>query len=146
LCSMRWEDLDLHAGVWVVPAIWSKNRREMAVPLTKAAVDVLQRRLKARSWSPWVWPSAKAKEGHVVNPERPWRVFLKAAGIDRHISLHDVRRTLGSNLAKSGAPSATISKALGHVSPQSARAYVHLDVEPARSAIEKALGDLGRAS
>jgi integrase len=146
LCSMQWDDLDLDAGVWVVPAIWSKNRREMAVPLTKAAVDVLQRRLKTRSRSPWVWPSAKAKEGHVVNPERPWRAFLNAAGVDRHVSLHDVRRTLGSNLAKSGAPSATISKALGHVSPQSARAYVHLDVEPARSAIEKALGELGRAS
>jgi integrase len=146
LCSMRWDDLDLDAGVWVVPAIWSKNRREMAVPLTKAAVDVLQRRFKTRSPSRWVWPSANANEGHVVNPERPWRAFLKAAGIDRHISLHDVRRTLGSNLAKSGAPSATISKALGHVSPQSARAYVHLDVEPARSAIEKALGELGRAS
>jgi integrase len=146
LCAMRWEDLDLDAGVWVVPAVWSKNRREMAIPLTTAAVDVLQRRLKARSRSPWVWPSAKAEGGHVVNPEKPWRAFLKAAEIDRHVSLHDVRRTLGSNLAKSGAPSATISKALGHVSPQSARAYVHLDVEPARSAIEKALGELGRAS
>jgi integrase len=146
LCAMRWEDLDLDAGVWVVPAIWSKNRREMAIPLTTAAVDVLQRRFKARSRSPWVWPSAKAEGGHVVNPEKPWRAFLKAAEIDRHVSLHDVRRTLGSNLAKSGAPSATISKALGHVSPQSARAYVHLDVEPARSAIEKALGELGRAS
>jgi integrase len=143
---MRWDDLDLNAGVWVVPAIWSKNRREMAVPLTSVAVDVLQRGFKARSRSPWVWPSSKAKEGHVVNPERPWRAFLKAAKIDRHVSLHDVRRTLGSNLAKSGAPSATITKALGHVSPQSARAYVHLDVEPARTAIERALVGIGHAS
>jgi integrase len=63
LCAMRWEDLDLDAGVWVVPAIWSKNRREMAIPLTTAAVDVLQRRFKARSRSPWVWPSAKAEGG-----------------------------------------------------------------------------------
>ena len=39
-----------------------------------------------------------------------------------------------------GAAAAVISKALGHVSPQSARAYVHLDVEPARAAIDKALG------
>jgi integrase len=140
LCSMRWQDLDLAAGVWVVPATWSKNRREMAVPLTSIAVNVLQRRQENRSRSPWVWPSELAKVGHVVNPEKPWRRFLKAAGITEGVSLHDVRRTLGSSLVKSGAAAAIISKALGHVSPQSARAYVHLDVELARAAIEKALG------
>jgi integrase len=146
LCAMRWQDLDLDAGVWIVPATWSKNKREMAIPLTSAAVNILQRRLAAGCGrSPWVWPSAEAEGGHVVNPEKPWRAFLKAAGIVERASLHDVRRTLGSSLAKSGAPAATISKALGHVSPQSARAYVHLDVEPARSAIEKALGGLGHA-
>ena len=146
LCSMRWQDLDLAAGVWVVPATWSKNRREMAVPLTNTAVNVLKMRQMHRTRSPWVWPSAKSRDGHVVNPEKPWRTFLKMAEIKESASLHDVRRTLGSSLAKSGAAAATISKALGHLSPQSARAYVHLDVNPARSAIEKALGSLGNAS
>ena len=146
LCSMRWQDLDLTSGVWMVPATWSKNRREMAIPLTSIAVAVLQRRQQGRTRSPWVWPSAEAKVGHVVNPEKPWRAFLKAADITEKVSLHDVRRTLGSSLAKSGAAAAVISKALGHVSPQSAKAYVHLDVEPARLAIEKALGGLGDAS
>ena len=146
LCSMRWRDLDLASGVWMVPATWSKNRREMAIPLTSIAVKVLQRRQQSRTRSPWVWPSAEASVGHVVNPEKPWRAFLKAAEIKENCSLHDVRRTLGSSLANSGAAAAVISKALGHVSPQSARAYVHLDVEPARLAIEKALGGLGDAS
>jgi integrase len=145
LCSMRWQDLDLSSGVWMVPATWSKNRREMAIPLTSIAVKLLQRRKQSRTRSPWVWPSAEARVGHVVNPEKPWRAFLKAADIKEKVSLHDVRRTLGSSLAKSGAAAAVISKALGHVSPQSARAYVHLDVEPARLAIEKALGGLGDA-
>jgi integrase len=146
LCSMRWQDLDLTSGVWMVPATWSKNRREMAIPLTTTAVAVLQRRQQDRNRSLWVWPSAEAKVGHVVNPEKPWRAFLKVADITEKVSLHDVRRTLGSSLAKSGAAAAVISKALGHVSPQSAKAYVHLDVEPARLAIEKALGGLGDAS
>jgi integrase len=140
LCSMRWQDLDLTTGVWVVPATWSKNRHEMALPLTATAVSILQPRQRSRTRSPWVWPSELAKSGHVVNPEKPWRRFLKAAEIKESASLHDVRRTLGSSLAKSGAAAAVISKALGHVSPQSARAYVHLDVEPARAAIDKALG------
>ena len=145
LCSMRWQDLDLTSGIWIVPATWSKNRREMAIPLTNIAVAVLQRRQQDRTSSRWVWPSAEAKVGHVVNPEKPWRAFLKAADIREKASLHDVRRTLASSLAKSGAAAAVISKALGHVSAQSAKAYVHLDVEPARLAIEKALGGLGDA-
>ena len=82
----------------------------------------------------------------MVNPEKPWRAFLQAAQIKENVTLHDVRRTLGSNLAKSGAAAAIISKALGHISPQSARAYVHLDVDPARAAIEKAFGGLSGAS
>ena len=102
LCSMRWQDLDLAAGVWVVPATWSKNRREMAVPLTRIAVNVLQRRQESRTRSPWVWPSALAKVGHVVNPEKPWRRFLKAAEIKESATLHDVRRTLGSKSCKIG--------------------------------------------
>jgi integrase len=97
LCSMRWEDLDFDAGVWVVPAVWSKNRRETAVPLTSVAVEVLRHRQRRRTRSGWVWPSAKAKIGHVKNPEKSWRGFLKAAGIAEHASLHDVRRTLGSS-------------------------------------------------
>ena len=142
LCTMRWQDLDISSGVWVVPANWSKNRRELAVPLTRVAVAVLERRRRVRSGSPWVWPSKTARQGHVVNPDKPWRKYLKLAGIRENMTLHDVRRTLGSNLAKSGAAAATISKALGHISSQSARAYVHLDVEMAKEAIEKALGDV----
>jgi integrase len=142
LCAMRWQDIDLETGVWVVPATWSKNGREMAIPLTAVAVNILRGRRAEGAKSPWVWPSAKAEGGHVVNPEKPWRVFLKAAEINDGVSLHDVRRTLGSSLANSSAAAATISKALGHVSPQSAQAYVHLDVEPARAAIDKALGGI----
>jgi integrase len=112
------------------------------VPLTRIAVDVLERRRKVRSRSVWVWPSKAAEQGHVVNPDKPWRRYLNLAGVGQQVTLHDVRRTLGSNLAKSGAAAATISKALGHLSSQSARAYVHLDVEMAKAAIEKALGSV----
>ena len=80
---MRWQDLDLALGVWMVPATWSKNRREMAIPLTNIAVAVLQRRQQGRTRSPWVWPSAEAKVGHVVNPEKPWRAFLEGGGHKR---------------------------------------------------------------
>jgi integrase len=121
-CAMRWRDLDLDAGVWTVPVEWAKSKREMAVPLSSEAVRILRLRrqhisrghcqhseaittvvtdgepLAARNVAGaegWVWPSTDSETGHVVNPEKPWRRILKAAGVEVHTTLHDIRRTLG---------------------------------------------------
>ena len=51
-----------------------------------------------------------------------------------------LKRTVSSRLAMSGANAAITSAALGHLSPASARAYVHLTTDPVRVALEKALG------
>lgn len=134
--AMRWADLDLDAGLWTVPATWSKNRKELAVGLPAKAVEVLRARQKARGRSAWVWASRKSKSGHVVNADKPLAALLAEAGITQTISLHDLRRTLGSQLAATGAAAHTITKALGHVSPQSAKAYVHLDTSVALAAVE----------
>ena len=89
----------------------------------------------------WVWRSEKgAHSGHVAEPRKPLGELLRQAGGERHLSLHDLRRTVGSRLAANGANAATIQAALGHLSPQSAKAYLHLDVGAARRAVEKALG------
>ncbi|ESY31628.1 site-specific integrase [Mesorhizobium sp. LNJC391B00] len=140
LSAMRWSDLDLDAGLWTVPATWSKNRRELAIALPRRAVEILLARQQKRSRSPWCWPSKKSSTGHIVNPEKPLTSIIKAAGVSK-VSMHDLRRTLGSRLAMTGAGAATITAALGHVSPQSARAYVHLDIDPVRAAVEKAFSD-----
>jgi integrase len=142
-CAMRWRDLDLEVGVWMVPADWAKSKREMAIPLSKEAVRILKARFEASTSAggatidSWVWPSADSVTGHVVNPEKPWRRILKAAGVKEKATLHDIRRTLGSRLAMDGVAGATISKVLGHVSPQSLKAYAHLDVTAGREAIER---------
>ena len=60
-------------------------------------------------------------------------------------TLHDVRRTLGSRLAMNGVAGATISKVLGHVSPQSLKHYAHLDVTAGREAVERALFSVTKA-
>jgi integrase len=142
--AMRWRDLNLAAGVWVVSAERSKNKREMAVPLSAEAVRILRERLAySEGNSPWVFPSADdraprpSRTGHVINPVKAWNRLLKAAGVHEHTTLHDVRRTLGSRLAMDGVAGATISKALGHVSAQSLKHYLHLDVTAGSEAIDR---------
>ena len=139
LQAMRWEDLHLDDGVWTVPATWSKNGGELAIALPARAVEILKAR-ETGAMGQWVWPSETAKSGHVAEPRKALNRVLKQAGVEAKLSMHDLRRTVGSRLAMSGANAATISAALGHLSPASARAYVHLTTEPVRAAIEKALG------
>jgi integrase len=154
-CAMRWRDLDLAAGVWLVPVEWAKSKREMAIPLSGEAVRILKARKEKMGVncaqltdtgdgpkSEWVWPSANSLTGHVVNPEDPWHRILKSAGVKEYATLHDVRRTLASRLAMNNVAPATISKVLGHVSLQSLKHYAHLDVTAGREAIEQAFAGI----
>ena len=138
LCSMRWEDLHLDEALWIVPATWSKNRKELVVALPTKALEILRARRGSSRRPGWVWPSQRSASGHIVNPDKPLAEVLSVAKVTR-VSMHDLRRTLGSRLAMTGAGAATISAALGHISPQSAKAYTHIDVGHARAAMEKAI-------
>ena len=141
-CAMQWRHLDLDAGVWLIPVEWAKSMREMALPLSSEAVRILRERLTHEGNSPCVWPSLESATGHVVNPEKPFRRLLKAAGVHEHVTLHDIRRTLGSRLAMGGVAGATITKILGHVSPQSLRSYVHLDTAAGSEAIDSLFAEV----
>jgi integrase len=134
----------LDDGVWMVPAVWSKNGKELAIGLSSKAIEILKRRRETRDKEIWVWPSSKSETGHVVNPTKPLKKLLDELGVERKLSIHDLRRTLGSRLAMTGANAATISQTLGHLSPQSAKSYVHMDVEISRAAVERALNPRGK--
>jgi integrase len=71
--------------------------------------------------------------------------LLQAAGI-ADLRLHDLRRTFGSRLAETGASGAVIAAAMGHKSLQSARSYLHLQVDAVREAAERAAIRIGENS
>jgi integrase len=120
----------------------------MPIPLGEEAIRILKaRKLSCAQLaqpdrgsptrSEWVFPSAESKTGHIVNPEKSWMRILKSAGVKEKASLHDIRRTLGSNLAMNNVAGATITQVLGHVSPNSLRAYIHLNVTTGKEAIDQ---------
>jgi len=140
--AMRWSDLDIERKRWVVPATWSKHGDEMIIPLTTEAANLLSEMKQRRGSTPWVFPSTKAESGHIEEPKTAWRRLLQAAKIDG-LRLHDLRRTFGSRLAESGASGAVIAAAMGHKSLQSARSYLHLQVDAVREAAERAAIKIG---
>ena len=73
-----------------------------------------------------------------------YRAMARASGIEPEafamgdLRLHDLRRTLGSWQARTGASLAIIGKSLGHKSHQATRIYSRLDTDPVRDAMETA--------
>ena len=145
LLAMRWVDINLEKARWVIPATWSKHGDEMVVPLTREALALLSGMKERRGASPWVFPSEKAKSGHLEEPKAAWIRLLQAASI-ADLRLHDLRRTFGSRLAETGASGAVIAAAMGHKSLQSARSYLHLQVDAVREAAERAAIRIGENS
>jgi integrase len=115
VARMRWEELDLDARSWTLPPARTKNNQPHEVPLSKAALVVLQNVPRIAS-SPFVLTTnggASPASGYSKNKRRldallpadmpPWR-------------LHDLRRSCASGLARLGINLPVIEKVLNHSS------------------------------
>jgi integrase len=115
VARMRWEELDLDARLWTLPPARTKNNQPHEVPLSKAALAVLQNVPRIAS-SPFVLTTnggASPASGYSKNKRRldallpadmpPWR-------------LHDLRRSCASGLARLGINLPVIEKVLNHSS------------------------------
>jgi site-specific recombinase XerD len=141
--AMKWGDIDFDNLIWTVPGEFSKNGDPLTLPLTSAAAEVLDER-KGQG-SEWVFPAARSASGHMENPKKHWAALLQSAGLE-NLRLHDLRRSLGSWAAMSGASLAIIGRALGHKSVDATQIYARLQVDPVRAAMELATSQmLGRA-
>lgn len=137
--SMAWADVDLVGGLWRIPE--TKNGEPVTVPLIPEAVAVIQARKQAEDQKyppPWVFP-ANSRAGYMDAPKKRWAALLQRAGLE-DLRLHDLRRSMGSWQAKTGASLLTIGKSLGHKSASATLIYARLDVDPVRASMEKAAG------
>lgn len=140
LCAMRWQEIDLAAGVWRIPV--TKNGEPQSVTLSPEAITILEAR-KANRSSEFVFPSA-SKTGHYVEPRKAVeRVMLRAGipfgrNVPNGVTLHDLRRTLGSWQARTGASLAIIGKSLNHKSQAATAIYARLDLDPVRQSVNTA--------
>lgn len=128
-----WDEFDLEAGVWTVPAARMKAGREHRVPLSRAALDVLEA-AKAQSIRPdaLAFPSAR--------PGRPLSDMTLAAVLKRlkvAATVHGFRSTFRDWAEEAtGFPHEVKEAALAHVVKNKAeRAYRRSDVFEKRRAM-----------
>ena len=131
--EMKWADLNLDAATWRIER--TKNGTPQTVALVAPVVELLRER-KRQATSVFVFPG-KGKTGHYVEPKTAWGTLLKRAGIE-NARVHDLRRTLGSWQAMTGASLPVIGKSLNHKNQSTTAIYARLDLDPVRSAMEKA--------
>jgi integrase len=133
--GMKWEEIDFRGGVWHIPE--TKNGTPHLIPLTSESMAILRRRKdQANTLDEFVLATTN-KLGHLSHPKTGWKRILKRAGI-KNLRMHDLRRTLGSWQAATGASLTVIGKTLNHKSPTSTAIYARLTLEPVRTAVDTA--------
>jgi integrase len=132
--SMNWQDVNFNRNEWKI--IETKNGESQVIPLIPQAVSILKARHDNKA-SDFVFPSDLSKAGHIEEPKKAWKRILKAAGIE-DLRIHDLRRTLGSWQAATGANSYIIGKSLGHKTQSATAIYARLNIDPVRESVERA--------
>lgn len=115
VCGMRRDEIDAESREWHLPAERTKNGRAHLVPLSVAALEIIEGRI------------AKARPGKIVplfarvedpiEPNAVAQACRKALQIlDEPWTPHDLRRTCATGMAKLGIPPHIIEAVLNHVS------------------------------
>jgi integrase len=133
--SMRWQDLNFSNATWYIPE--TKNGSPQTIPLVPLALQILDARSYLRHHSEFVFPG-KGQCGHLVEPKKGWHRILQRAQI-QDLRLHDLRRSLGSWQAATGANLSVIGKTLNHKDIKSTSIYARLDLDPVRIAMHTAV-------
>lgn len=147
--SMSWQNLNLTTGVWTIPAELSKNKENQHIVLTEVELEILQRRLRDQGGkSIFVFPSS-GRTGHVTDVKKAWNSFLARAAIE-DLHIHDLRRSLASWMANTGANVSVIRGALNHKDVKttlSVYALASKEAElAARRVAHRAMLDLGKSA
>lgn len=134
--QMKWADINFSSKTWLIPGEKTKTGDPYLVALTEEDLKILKRRVMA-SKSEFVFPG-KDGVGHLIEPKRAWARILKRAGIS-DLKLHDLRRSMASWMANTGANASLIQGALNHKDIKTTMlVYAHTLKDAERTAKEAA--------
>lgn len=128
LLHLRWEDIDLEAGLVHVRrrADWSpKSRKDRVVGLTQDAREALARIIEARKKPDHLGPFMDEKGKTVYDANTlslAWRVFTKAQGLPTRV--HALRHAHATAAVERGAVLTDVQAQLGHANITTTMRYV----------------------
>jgi integrase len=145
ILGMRWDEVDFVGGWWTIPASRSKNSLAHRIPLGRGALETL-RMLAEEPHSEHEYVFKGGRIGQpITNPQKWLRRIRERTGIE-DFRLHDIRRSVASNLTALGVPRLTVSKLLNHVESSVTAVYDRHSYDPEKRAAllrwERRLGEI----
>ena len=128
ILTLKWEEVDLEAGVLNLP---DSKTGERSIPLSPEAVKVLSG-IPRIDGNPWVIPG-KAEGKHKRSLQAPWKIICERAGI-QNMRIHDCRHSFASRALALGESLPAIGKLLGHSQVETTARYAHLARDSVREA------------
>jgi integrase len=152
VAAMRWEQVDMDAGIWTKPAATTKQNKTHRTPLSGAALSILKKRQAAmveptkrrrrettyrpaEKGNPWVFPG-EGENGHPTSIRNFWAAICKRADV-QGARIHDLRHTFASLLISAGESLPVVGALLGHTQAKTTSRYAHLMDDALRAATEK---------
>ena len=123
-----WDEIDTNEKLWTVPAARMKGYTDHRVPLSEAALQVLEKAMEIRDQSNFVFPSP-TKRGSQLSDMTLTKV-LRSTGLAERATVHGFRgsfRTWAQERSK--APRAAKELALAHrIGDDVEESYIHTDM------------------
>lgn len=147
VAGMRRAEYDRAAAMWTIPTARAKGKRAQRVPLSEPAIQLLDRafELTAGMETEFTFPTTRhtragpAGAGHVSGAAllRALKRVLVGSGV-HDVDVHDIRRTVATEIAAMGYSSDVVSGLLNHApATVTRRHYDHHQYEPQkRQALE----------
>ena len=118
ICEARKDEFDLESPqpAWVIPSTRTKNKIIHRLPLTPLAVAIFGAAM-ADSQTEFVFPARTGSRSGAIDPDSATRAMskiIKMLGIP-NATVHDLRRTVGTNLARLGVSKDVRARVLNHI-------------------------------
>jgi integrase len=130
-----WSEFDSEPGFWIKPSAHVKQRKTHKLPLSPAAIELVERLRKKRAGK-WVFPGDKPGE-HLAALWHVWHFVRNRVKLGTDARVYDLRHTFASVGAGGGLSLPIIGRLLGHTQPRTTQRYAHLADDPLREAAEK---------
>jgi integrase len=144
--GLRWEWIDLGAATITVPASETKTKKKLVVNIPAPVLSMLKRRHADTERHPvFVFPGRRNSDKPMNSPGKAHEAVLKLAGLpDGAVTIHDMRRTLGSAMIANGADVSEVREQLGHANIATTSIYLNLGDEPTvKKSLERAAAAFG---
>lgn len=113
VASMLWGQIDFDAATWSLPSESTKNNRAQTVPLTPAAIELLASLPKFGEG--FVFPAQGKTETSFSGFSKCKKQLDQLAGVSDW-TLHDLRRTAATGMARLGVSPHVVERVLNHTS------------------------------